>query len=386
MSRDSSTWSTSLPQAKTGSEPQPIETFRSASNSKQDTEGLANNDYTVGWLCGISTEYVAAQAFLDEKHDGPDYVSANDNNDYTLGRIGQHNVVIAVLPDGEYGTASAARVARDMMHSFPNVRIGLIVGIGGGAPSVKHDIRLGDIVVSAPRKGMSGVCQFNLSTTIREQRLTPTGHLNQPPTALRTAVVGLRARYESDGHQIQKRVDEILARKPRLQKRYGRPNQDSDRLFESIVTHARNCEASRAEVCCNHSSAPICRTKRDDFEDDPAVHYGLIASADQLMIDAVLRDKLAEEEEVLCFETEAAGLMNHYPCIVIRGICDYSDTHKNQIWQGYAAMTAAAYAADLVERVSPTRVETEKKISHILSSGEFLDHSLKPHVDVDSRD
>ncbi len=115
------------------------------------------NDYTVGWICAISTEYVAAQAFLDEKHEGPGHLSTNNNNDYTLGKVGRHNVVIAVLPDGEYGTSSAAMVARDMLHSFPNIRIGLIVGIGGGAPSQKHDIRLRDIVVSAPRDGKSGV-------------------------------------------------------------------------------------------------------------------------------------------------------------------------------------------------------------------------------------
>jgi nucleoside phosphorylase len=103
---------------------------------------------TVGWICAISTEYVAAQAFLDEEHEGPEYMSPNDNNDYILGKVGKHNVVIAILPDREYGTSSAAGVARDMLHSFPNVRIGLMVGIGGGAPSPKHDIRLGDIVIS----------------------------------------------------------------------------------------------------------------------------------------------------------------------------------------------------------------------------------------------
>jgi hypothetical protein len=81
--------------------------------------------YTVGWICALETEYVAAQSFLDEEHDGPEYVSPHDNNDYTLGMIGKHNVVIAVLPNGEYGTSSAASVARDMLHSFPNVRIGL---------------------------------------------------------------------------------------------------------------------------------------------------------------------------------------------------------------------------------------------------------------------
>jgi nucleoside phosphorylase len=93
-------------------------------------------DYTVGWICAISTEYVAAQEFLDEEHERPEYVSPHDNNHYALGKLGKHNVVIAVLPDGEYGISSAAGVARDILHSFPNVRIGLMVGIGGGAPSM----------------------------------------------------------------------------------------------------------------------------------------------------------------------------------------------------------------------------------------------------------
>src|SRR4029077_4928088 len=105
--------------------------------------------YTVGWICAIVAEYVAEQAFLDEIHGRPEKLSPGDNNDYALGEIAGHNVVVAVLPHGEYGTSSAAGVARDMVHSFPNVRIGLMVGIGSGAPSHKHDIRLGDIVVSA---------------------------------------------------------------------------------------------------------------------------------------------------------------------------------------------------------------------------------------------
>jgi hypothetical protein len=154
-------------------------------------------NYTVGWICAISTEYVAARAFLDEKHEGPEYVSPNDNNDYTLGKVGKHNVVIAVLPDGEYGTASAAIVARDMLHSFQNVRIGMMVGIGGGAPTRQHDIRLGDIVVSAPRNGKGGVFQYDFGKTIQDQSFQNTGFLNQPPTVLRAAVNGLKMQWYS---------------------------------------------------------------------------------------------------------------------------------------------------------------------------------------------
>lgn len=49
-----------------------------------------------------------------------------------------------------------------------------------------------------------------------------------------------------------------------------------------------------------------------------------------------------------CVEMEAAGLMNNYPCVVVRGICDYADSHKNKDWQGYAAAVAVAYAKELL--------------------------------------
>lgn len=113
--------------------------------------------YTVGWICAIPTELAAARTFLDEKHATPEAVARNDNNSYTLGTIGKHNVVIAILPKREYGIAVAATVARDLVHSFPNIRIGLMVGVGGGAPSEQHDIRLGDVVVGTRDAGKGGV-------------------------------------------------------------------------------------------------------------------------------------------------------------------------------------------------------------------------------------
>lgn len=325
------------------------------------------NDYTIGWICAISTEYVAAQSFLDEEHEGPESVSRNDNNDYTLGKIGKHNVVIAVLPDGEYGISSAAAVARDMLHSFPNVRIGLMVGIGGGAPSQKHDIRLGDIVVSAPRDGNSGVFQYDFGKTIQDQRFKTTGLLNQPPMVVRTAVNGLKAQYERKGNQLEEAINNALENNRRLQQKYKRQDQSTDRLYKPGVVHPSDAQGSCEAVCGIDPSNLISRRERAEDEDNPAVHYGLIASANQLMKDALIRDTLAEKMDVLCFEMEAAGLMNHFPCLVIRGICDYSDSHKNKEWQGYAAMAAAAYAKDLLYRIVPNRVEAEKRINDILS-------------------
>jgi ankyrin repeat domain-containing protein 50 len=120
---------------------------------------FTNNDYTVGWICALDVELAASQAMLDEEH--PDLPQGeNDTNTYTLGRIGQHNVVLACLPSGTAGISAAATAARDLLRSFPRIRFGLMVGVGGGAPSSpsdnpRQDIRLGDVIVSNP-EGSSG--------------------------------------------------------------------------------------------------------------------------------------------------------------------------------------------------------------------------------------
>ncbi|KAM0344763.1 hypothetical protein ACHAPU_007136 [Fusarium lateritium] len=338
---------------------------------------MANpQDYTVGWICALTIEFVAAQAFLDEEHEGPRELAKADNNNYALGRIGSHNVVIAVLPDREYGTAVAASVARDMLHSFPNVRIGLMVGIGGGAPSPTQDIRLGDIVVSSREGATGGVFQYDFGKTVQNQPFKQTGFLDQPPMVLRTAVSSLKARYDLKGHRLVEDVN-VALQNIKKRKKYCRPPAGSDRLYPSHITHPFDSSEGCSVVCGNDSL--LDRTERDEEDDDPAIHYGLIASSNQLMKDALIRDKLAAEKGILCFEMEAAGLMNHFPCLVIRGVCDYSDSHKNKEWQGYAAMMAAAYAKDLLNRIGPEKVEAEKKLGDVLSG---LHEIAQDHRDV----
>jgi hypothetical protein len=221
--------------------------------SKRSFPVKKSTDYTVGWICAIVTEYAAAQEFLDEEHEAPDFVSPGDTNHYTLGRIGEHNVVIAVLPDGEYGTAAAAMVATNMQNSFPNVRIGLLVGIGGGVPSERHDIRLGDVVVSAPRDGKGGVFQYAFGKTMQGRSFQHTRFLNQPPIALRTALVGLQARYKRRGHCIESTINTILNRNPGLRQEYGRPTGNADTLFRAEAIHnTKGC----AEFCASERTEP----------------------------------------------------------------------------------------------------------------------------------
>ncbi|KAF6803818.1 Kinesin light chain 5, partial [Colletotrichum plurivorum] len=217
--------------------------------------------------------------------------------------------------------------------------------------------------------GKGGVFQYDFGKAVQNQDISfeHTGFLDQPPTLLRTAVSALKSRYKRKGHQLNTAIDEALERWPRLRAEYSRPPRASDRLYRSAITHPQTSEGCD-RVCSDDPTHIIPRDKRGEHTDDPAIHYGLIASANQLMKNATLRDKLANEYGVVCFEMEAAGLMNHFPCMVIRGICDYSDSHKNKEWQGFAAMVAAAYAKDLILQIAPTSVEAEKPIGEVLGS------------------
>ena len=116
----------------------------------EDAPDAQRQQYTVGWICALSTEATAAQAMLDETYPGLPSKNIRDSNVYTFGRVHNHKVVIALLPSGIYGTNSAATTAKEMLLNFPNIRFGLLVGVGGGIPSEEHDIRLGDVVVSKP--------------------------------------------------------------------------------------------------------------------------------------------------------------------------------------------------------------------------------------------
>ncbi|KAI0143529.1 hypothetical protein GGR57DRAFT_495207 [Xylariaceae sp. FL1272] len=293
------------------------------------------SDYTVGWIRAIDRELVAARAFLDETHGRPEFVPVNDNNSYTLGRIGKHNVVIAVLP--QYGLVNAGNVARDMVQSFPNVRMGLMVGIGGGVPRLKNDIRLGDIVVSAPSHGNPGVFQYDFGKTVQAHSFQHTQHLNSPPAFMLAAMADLQAEHELEGHNIDASISSILVSRPDL----------------SPSTVARILKTTACMSPIGHTETK--HMKRSYTEESPKIHYGLIASANQVMKDALIRDKLSAEQNVLCFKMEAPGLMNHFPCLIVTGICDYSDTHKHKRWQGYAKMAAAAYAKQLLYISAPNK-------------------------------
>ena len=129
---------------------------------------LGHNDYTVGWISALPIELAAARLMLDEQHDDLPQDDGDDNI-YTLGRIGAHNVVLVCLPAGSIGINSTAMIAIQIKFTFPAIRFGFMVGIGGGVPSENIDIRLRDIVVSYPRETYRGIIQYDIG------RLTPKG-------------------------------------------------------------------------------------------------------------------------------------------------------------------------------------------------------------------
>ncbi|KAN0075953.1 hypothetical protein V8E54_007223 [Elaphomyces granulatus] len=314
------------------------------------TRNLRHNDYTIAWVCALPLEMAAAKAMLDEIH--PDLpTSSNDQNTYVLGKICAHNVVIACLPSGIYGTISAATVANQMLFTFRSIRFRLMVGIGGGAPSKEADIRLGDVVVSKPTGDFGGVVQYDFGKTVGQGVFERTGSLNKPPQILLTAIARLQADQMMETSRIPGFLSEMIATYPRMRTDFTYCGQEQDRLFDAAFNHhglqniCNTCDISRL----------VTRPTRDRH--DPVIHYGLIASGNQVIKHGGTRDKLSQELGILCFEMEAAGLMDNFPCLVIRGICDYADSHKNKQWQGYAAATAAAYAKELLSVIHPNQVE-----------------------------
>ena len=318
---------------------------------------LANSEYQVGWICALSLEMTAARAMLDEIHDQSQEQDPSDHNNYCLGRIQKHNVVIACLSD--YGTTSAAVVAEQMLHSFKEIRFGLMVGIGGGVPSAKHDIRLGDIVVSRPEGTLGGVVQYDFGKAVTDGRFKMTGSLDRPPQMLLTALHTLESTHDMEDSKISSFIEQMSTNYPKMASKYGHPGPGRDRLFKADYNHPNslpNCDSCDA-------SQVIDRQIRES--NDPRIHYGIIASGNQVIKDGLTRSKHSKDLGVLCFEMEAAGLMNHFKCLVIRGICDYADSHKNKEWQWYAAVTAAAYAKELLLVIPAHKVQTEGRIIQV---------------------
>ncbi|KAH7041469.1 uncharacterized protein B0I36DRAFT_371660 [Microdochium trichocladiopsis] len=272
-------------------------------------------------LSAIFVEFVAAQALLDEVHETlPNEPS--DNNKYVLGRMGRFNVAIACL--GPMGMNSAAAVSNNMVRTFPSMRLQLVVGVAGGVPTLKNDIRLGDVVFG------SKVVQYDLGKTVRNEEFQSTATVYTPPNRIQIVLNALRAEYALRGNQVSAMLDDMLDRNPRMAK-YATCNHLDDDLYENDYEHPD-----------------------DRVDRTPRIHFGAITSGNRVVKNALRRDELGQRYNALCLEMEGAALQgNDLPFLVIRGICDYADSHKNKQWQPYAAAVAAACAKEFVSFLQP---------------------------------
>ncbi len=187
--------------------------------------------------------------------------------------MGRHNVVMAALPEGEYGIAAATSVTRDMLHTFTNVRIGLMVGIAGVLPVERMMSASGTLSSAAPREGRGGVLQYDFGKTIQEQEFQITGFLNQPPTLASHWLIWASGPVRNEDTSSKVPLTMSLRKKPRLRKNYARPDPSKDILFRSGVVHG-DSEAACESVCPTAETDLIVRRERTEEEDNPAIHYG----------------------------------------------------------------------------------------------------------------
>lgn len=313
-----------------------------------------NHHFTIGWICPLSLEKEAARLVLDEEY--PQEEVQYQNVYYLGGRIGKHKVVMGVQRG--IGLEYATSLAERMRAGFPNIRYFLLVGIAGGVPrygpaGAGKEIVLGDVVASSPRGKHGGVLQYDKGAWEGQGRLNFRGHTNGVPGDLMAAVNNFRAEGWSKTNiaevlgQMRGKLDE------EREHQYDDPGADADRLFQDTYKH----QGTEFDDCSTHCDLKyiVSRSARGEGAkrsvDKPYVHFGNIASSNQLQISAVERNRVQREHDAICFEMEAAGVINEYPCVVVRGICDYADSHKNKGWQNYAAATAAAYAKGLLSRI-----------------------------------
>jgi nucleoside phosphorylase len=268
-----------------------------------DSAALTHDDYTVGWICALPKELTAARAMLDKVH--PDLpVQPGDHNIYSLGSIGVHNIAIACLPLGEIGTNSAAVVASRTPMTFKSIRFGLMVGIGGGVPSPQGDVRLGDVVVSMPMGQHGDVVQWDFGkATTKGDGFQRTGSLNRPPPGFMAALAKLKSTHLEDS-KVATYLANMGAKYPKLSAHTLQPGM-TDVVFDAEYDHVDG-----NETC---DGCDLTRAQHRSPRDVPSVHYGLIASGNQVIKDGVKRDKTSKDlGGVLCFEVEAAGLQNHF--------------------------------------------------------------------------
>ncbi|KAE8336390.1 nucleoside phosphorylase domain-containing protein [Aspergillus arachidicola] len=297
------------------------------------SESPLQADFTVAIFCALPLEVDAVTVLFDGFYkDSTLYQNApGDSNTYTLGRMGRHHAVLVHLPG--MGKSAASQAASSIRSSYPNIRLALVVGICGGVPYKKgHAEILLDIVVS------DGIVQHDFG------RRVPGAFLRK--TSVTDVLANGTVRY---------------------------PGVEQDELFQPTYQHKHHdpiacssCAHSTNSTVCDEVFDLSCRQLNCDKDKlvqrkrlqtaltlghtpSPTIHVGLIASGDTVMKSGQDRDLIAIQDNVIAFEMEGAGVWDSLPCLVVKGVCDYADSHKNKLWQPHAAATGAACMKALLD-------------------------------------
>ncbi|KAH7140353.1 nucleoside phosphorylase domain-containing protein [Dactylonectria estremocensis] len=344
-------------------------------------------DFEVAIICALPLEYDAVCLLFDEFWDeeGDRYGRAlGDMNQYTTGRIGKHNIVLALL--SHMGVAEAAGAAASLRSSYSRVRLALLVGVCGGVPFVGDtEILLGDVVISDRlvryRYGRQYPDIFQRKNTIQDGSSKPNKDISGLLALFNTAR-GARMLQERTAHFLK--VLQVNAMMAQPHGEYQHPGILADRLFKPDYRHkhgippSSNCyfcwnglglacekalNSSCEELGCD--LAQLVPRKRfmqtrwsqirhTEVPPSPIIHVGSVASGDVVMKSGEDRDEIGGEEGIIAFEMEGAGMWEEIPSIIIKGVCNYADCHKNKIWQNFADATAAAASKAVLERYIET--------------------------------
>lgn len=343
------------------------------------TRPAFRRDFQIAIICALPLEYDAAALLIDKFWDvnGKQYGRADgDKNMYRNGRVGAHNVVLMLLPS--MGTAAVAGSAASLRTSYPALQVAFLIGICGGSPTVQEAL-LGDVVIG------DGVIQYLLGRQYPNGFVTKSaneGNVHAPNREIRGLIAyfktetGRRELQDESVHHLRSLQE--MAEEKGYNSSYRYPGVAEDKLFEAKYPH-KHRGMSLCDICseetelCDEATHVSCAelgcdelylvrraqlavhgdpiAPRNNLH-EPKVLIGRIGSGDTVMKSAIHRDQIAKQHNIVAFEMEGAGLWDEIPSIIIKGICDYSDSHKNKAWQPYAAATAAAVTKVLLGRYS----------------------------------
>lgn len=369
----------------------------------------SRNDFRIAVICALRIESDAVVAMFDEDwEDGPKYEKVeNDSNAYTVGKIGVHNVVLAHMPG--IGKANAATMTGKLNISFPQIRLGLVVGICGGMPFIRETLRdsrdidvfLGDVIISTQ------VAQYDLGHLYSNGLIpidTLQNTLGRPKDEIRAFLHKLQG--FKDRRRLENRIRGYLANVLQQEdfKKSNYQGEDKDILYESSYRHKHQEKMDCPSAVCGNDEDKVCkealflpcedlkcnlgkqvsrdRSKKDGNDaanqasasktgaeaSSPRVHFGLFASGDSVVKSADHRDHLADTMEAVGFEMEGSGAWESIPVVVIKSVVDYADSHKSYLWQKYGALCGAACMKAFVNEW----MATEKTQQLGAGSGGFL--------------